>query len=54
MKCLWLFLLPIFLLCSFTKEKHPYHVGSVEISYNQNQRHLKLQDVFFWMIWKTD
>ncbi len=32
---------------SFTKEKHPYHVGSVEINYNQKSRTFEVTGRFF-------
>ncbi|MDR2237807.1 MAG: hypothetical protein LBE92_16920 [Chryseobacterium sp.] len=47
MKRLWLFLLPVLFLFSFTKAKHPYHVGSVEISYNQKSRTFEVTGRFF-------
>ncbi|MDQ0783179.1 DUF6702 family protein [Chryseobacterium sp. W4I1] len=47
MKNLWLFLLPVFLLFSFTKAKHPYHVGSVEINYNAKSRSFEVTGRFF-------
>lgn len=47
MKNLWLFLLPVFFLCSFSKAKHPYHVGSVEINYNSKSRSFEITGRFF-------
>jgi len=38
----------ILLLCfSFTKEKHPYHVGSVEINYNSKSKTFEITGRFF-------
>ena len=47
MKNFWLFLLPLFFLFSFTKVKHPYHVGSVEINYNQKSKTFEITGRFF-------
>lgn len=47
MKKLFLFLLPVFLLLSFSKAKHPYHVGSVEINYNQKSKTFQVTGRFF-------
>lgn len=49
MKNLWLFLLPVFFLFSFTKTKakHPYHVGSVEINYNSSSKSFEITGRFF-------
>jgi len=47
MKNLWLFLLPVFLLFSFSKVKHPYHVGSVEINYNSKSKSFEITGRFF-------
>jgi hypothetical protein len=47
MKKLWLFLLPVFFLFSFSKAKHPYHVGSVEINYNQKSKTFEVTGRFF-------
>jgi hypothetical protein len=44
-----LFLLFVCLLSfsSFTKEKHPYHVGSVEINYNSKSKTFEVTGRFF-------
>jgi len=47
MKNFWLFLLPVFFLFSFTKAKHPYHVGSVEINYNSKSKTFEITGRFF-------
>ncbi|MCT2407513.1 hypothetical protein NZD88_08180 [Chryseobacterium antibioticum] len=47
MKNLWLFLLPVFFLFSFSKAKHPYHVGSVEINYNSKSKSFEITGRFF-------
>ncbi|NML68206.1 hypothetical protein HHL23_00055 [Chryseobacterium sp. RP-3-3] len=47
MKNLWLFLLPVFFLFSFSKAKHPYHVGSVEINYNSRSKSFEITGRFF-------
>jgi len=47
MKNLWIFLLPIVFLFSFTKTKHPYHVGSVEINYNSKSKTFEVTGRFF-------
>ncbi|MDQ0592798.1 hypothetical protein QFZ37_001167 [Chryseobacterium ginsenosidimutans] len=47
MKNLWFFLLPIFFLFSFSEAKHPYHVGSVEINYNQKSKTFEVTGRFF-------
>lgn len=47
MKNLWLFLLPVIFLFSFAKEKHPYHVGSVEINYNSKSKTFEMTGRFF-------
>ena len=47
MKNLWVFLLPIVFLFSFTKVKHPYHVGSVEINYNSKSKTFEITGRFF-------
>lgn len=47
MKGLWLFLLPIVFLFFFTKAKHPYHVGSVEINYNVKSKTFEITGRFF-------
>lgn len=47
MKNFWRFLLPVFFLFSFTKVKHPYHVGSVEINYNLKSKTFEITGRFF-------
>jgi len=47
MKNFWWFLLPVFFLFSFTKVKHPYHVGSVEINYNSKSKTFEITGRFF-------
>ncbi|HCA08231.1 DUF6702 family protein [Chryseobacterium sp.] len=47
MKNLWLFLLSVFFLFSFSKAKHPYHVGSVEINYNAKSKSFEITGRFF-------
>lgn len=47
MKKLWFFLLPVFFLLSFSKAKHPYHVGSVEINYSQKSKTFEVTGRFF-------
>lgn len=47
MKNLWLFLIPIVFLCSFTSMKHPYHVGSTEINYNAKSKTFEITGRFF-------
>lgn len=47
MKNLWLFLLPVFFLFSFSTVKHPYHVGSVEINYNSKSKSFEITGRFF-------
>ncbi|REC77216.1 hypothetical protein DRF60_12455 [Chryseobacterium elymi] len=47
MKNLWLFLLPVFFLFSFSEAKHPYHVGSVEINYNSKSKSFEITGRFF-------
>ncbi|ASK30639.1 hypothetical protein CEY12_11175 [Chryseobacterium sp. T16E-39] len=47
MKGIWLLLLPVIFLFSFTKEKHPYHVGSVEINYNAKSKTFEVTGRFF-------
>ncbi|GAA4149963.1 hypothetical protein GCM10022217_02500 [Chryseobacterium ginsenosidimutans] len=37
----------LFILFSFTKAKHPYHVGSVEINYNQKSKTFEVTGRFF-------
>lgn len=46
-KNLWLFLIPVVFLLSFTTMKHPYHVGSVEINYNSKSRTFEVTGRFF-------
>lgn len=42
------FLLTFFLICSsFTRDKHPYHVGSVEINYNSKSKTFEVTGRFF-------
>ena len=47
MRYLFFFLSMIFLLSSFTGEKHPYHVGSVEINYNSKSKTFEITGRFF-------
>ncbi|SDQ79914.1 hypothetical protein SAMN05421664_2635 [Chryseobacterium soldanellicola] len=47
MKNFSLFLVPVFFLFSFTKVKHPYHVGSMEISYNSKSKTFEITGRFF-------
>jgi hypothetical protein len=47
MKSLWILLLPLFFLFSFSESKHPYHVGSVEINYNQKSKTFEITGRFF-------
>lgn len=47
MRNFWLFLLPVFLFFSFNTVKHPYHVGSVEISYNPKSKAFEITGRFF-------
>jgi len=43
-----LFFFPVLLvLFSFTSTKHPYHVGSVEINYNQKSKTFEITGRFF-------
>ncbi|AZA88121.1 hypothetical protein EG349_15615 [Chryseobacterium shandongense] len=43
-----LFLFSVFIIFfSFTKAKHPYHVGSVEINYNQKSKTFEITGRFF-------
>jgi len=37
----------LLILFSFTKEKHPYHVGSVEINYSQKSKTFEVTGRFF-------
>lgn len=42
------FFLTFFLICSsFTRDKHPYHVGSVEINYNSKSKTFEVTGRFF-------
>lgn len=36
-----------FILCSFVDEVHPYHVGSVEFKYNENNKTFEITGRFF-------
>lgn len=47
MKKVFVFLVPLLLLFSFTKVKHPYHVGSVEINYNSRSKTFEITGRFF-------
>lgn len=47
MKKLLLFLCCTFFLFSFREEKHPYHVGSVEINYTQKSKTFEITGRFF-------
>jgi len=47
MKILWILLFPLFFLFSFSESKHPYHVGSVEINYNQKSKTFEITGRFF-------
>ncbi|WP_185113805.1 DUF6702 family protein [Chryseobacterium sp. Leaf405] len=47
MKILWILLFPLFFLFSFSVSKHPYHVGSVEINYNQKSKTFEITGRFF-------
>ncbi|CAD7809743.1 hypothetical protein CHRY9390_02060 [Chryseobacterium aquaeductus] len=47
MKKALLFFTIIFFLFSFTKEKHPYHVGSVDINYNSKSKTFEVTGRFF-------
>ncbi|RNA63428.1 hypothetical protein D1631_16630 [Chryseobacterium nematophagum] len=42
-----LFLLPLLMFLSFTKGKHPYHVGSLEINYNSKSKTFEITGRFF-------
>lgn len=43
-----LLLLPLFfILSSFTKNKHPFHVGSVEFNYNKSSKTFEISGKFF-------
>lgn len=44
----FLLLLPLFfVLSSFTKNKHPFHVGSVEFNYNKTSKTFEISGKFF-------
>ena len=47
MKKFFVFLLPLLFLFSFTKSKHPYHVGSVEVNYNSKSKSFEITGRFF-------
>lgn len=47
MKKIFFFFSILFFLFSFTKVKHPYHVGSVEISYNSKSKTFEITGRFF-------
>ncbi len=47
MRKLLLFLCCIFFLFSFKGEKHPYHVGSVEVNYNSKSKTFEITGRFF-------
>ncbi|GAA5097218.1 hypothetical protein GCM10023210_31970 [Chryseobacterium ginsengisoli] len=47
MKKAFFFFSVLLILFSFTKEKHPYHVGSVEINYNQKSKTFEVTGRFF-------
>ncbi|CAA7389606.1 DUF6702 family protein [Chryseobacterium fistulae] len=47
MKKLVLFLLSLLMFLSFTKVKHPYHVGSLEINYNSKSKTFEITGRFF-------
>lgn len=47
MKKFFVFLLPLLFLFSFTKVKHPYHVGSVEVNYNSKSKSFEITGRFF-------
>ena len=47
MKKALLFFTIMFFLFSFTGEKHPYHVGSVEINYNSKSKTFEVTGRFF-------
>jgi hypothetical protein len=47
MKKILFLLFSLLILFSFTKEKHPYHVGSVEINYNQKSKTFEITGRFF-------
>ncbi|MCX8526248.1 hypothetical protein OF897_20230 [Chryseobacterium formosus] len=47
MKRFFVFFASLLLLFSFTKVKHPYHVGSVEINYNSKSKTFEITGRFF-------
>ncbi|UPQ77551.1 MULTISPECIES: DUF6702 family protein [Chryseobacterium] len=47
MKNLFFFFSVLILFFSFTELKHPYHVGSVEINYNQKSKTFEMTGRFF-------
>lgn len=47
MKKLFFFFSVLLIIFSFTKAKHPYHVGSVEINYNQKSKTFEITGRFF-------
>ncbi|WP_295222933.1 DUF6702 family protein [uncultured Chryseobacterium sp.] len=47
MKKFLLFFSVLLVFFSFTRAKHPYHVGSVEISYNQKSKTFEVTGRFF-------
>jgi len=47
MKKLLLLFLLFFAITSFTKEKHPFHVGSIEFSYNNSSKTFEVTGKFF-------
>lgn len=47
MKKLFVFFSVLFVFFSFTGAKHPYHVGSVEINYNQKSKTFEVTGRFF-------
>ncbi|KAA0126282.1 hypothetical protein FY557_18175 [Chryseobacterium sp. SN22] len=42
-----LFFFSVLIFFSFTESKHPYHVGSVEINYNQKSKTFEITGRFF-------
>ncbi len=47
MKRFFIFLAPLLMVLSFTKEIHPYHVGSVEINYSTQSKTFEITGRFF-------
>jgi hypothetical protein len=47
MKKILLLFSVFFILFSFTRDKHPYHVGSVEINYNSKSKTFEVTGRFF-------